>query len=542
MLLMINYGQRREAQPEAALPGSVEYSSGRVTMGSIVSFLRRNLFSIIVAVATSLIISAELYIESSVFWIRAGISFAVLLPLFVLLSEKHLVQRQKQLLNEKKGWPLFLEIFTLPGITCAVFTALLLFAEQINLLPVNSFLICLGLFISVSAALIIRNLRFPGYCRVILMVLFYTVMVLYSYQNHILSGYIGWTQEGLDIFSPLARQIHPWLQITGLLLLATLFRLSPVRALFTLLINIPLHFVTLTIGSFLISDFFTLIMLSSLAGTPRTTAKIIFAGLVSVAAFVVAGFPAGWVTNKTVDFVYAGTGNSLGMGHPNLAALMLLSLLLLLWYLWLKDHPVITAIISLPVATGVYLITYSRTGAICIVLLPFFCLYRILLLKKGIKKGFILPSLLPAAVAIFSIVAIFAIPKGQYEQGHTFLIRFIDPYWLIRNNGLQIFGSAVSDIDKSIFVLDNLFCYLLVYYGIFSLILVLVMLFWTAWKYYNQEQYAELMMLGLFMIYSVMENALIHMPYGFVLLLLANNNQWHPRRNPEYTHTLQPSH
>ena len=135
MLLMINYGQRREAQPEAALPGSVEYSSGRVTMGSIVSFLRRNLFSIIVAVATSLIISAELYVESSVFWIRAGISFAVLLPLFVLLSEKHLFQKQKQLLNEKKGWPLLLEILTLPGITCAVFVALLLFAEQLNLLP-----------------------------------------------------------------------------------------------------------------------------------------------------------------------------------------------------------------------------------------------------------------------------------------------------------------------------------------------------------------------------------------------------------------------
>ena len=239
MLLMINYGQRREAQPEAALPGSVEYSSGRVTMGSIVSFLRRNLFSIIVAVATSLIISAELYIESSVFWIRAGISFAVLLPLFVLLSEKHLFQKQKQLLNEKKGWPLLLEILTLPGITCAVFVALLLFEQQLNLLPVNSFLICLGLFISVSAALIIRNLRFPSCCRVILMVLFYTVMVLYFYQNHILSGYIGWTQEGLDIFSPVSRQIHPWLQIVGLLLLAAQFRLSPARALFTLLINIP---------------------------------------------------------------------------------------------------------------------------------------------------------------------------------------------------------------------------------------------------------------------------------------------------------------
>ena len=508
-------------------------------MGSIVSFLRRNLFSIIVAVATSLIISAELYIESSVFWIRAGISFAILLPLFVLLSEKHLVQRQKQLLNEKKGWPLFLEIFTLPGITCAVFTALLLFAEQINLLPVNSFLICLGLFISVSAALIIRNLRFPGYCRVILMALFYTIMVLYSYQGHILSGYIGWTQEGLDIFSPLARQIHPWLQITGLLLLATLFRLSPVRALFTLLINIPLHFVTLTIGSFLISDFFTLVMLSSLAGTPRTTAKVILGSLLSVVAFVVAGFPAGWVTNKTVDFVYAGTGHSLGMGHPNLAALMVLSLLLLIWYLWLNKHPIISAIISLPLSVGVYLITYSRTGAICIILLPLFGLYRLLFLKKGSRKAFALLTLLPIAAAVFSIVTIFAVPKYSFQEGQTFSLRFIYPYWLLKDHGLPIFGSTV--INQSEFIIDNLFCHLLIYYGVVSMTLILALLFWTAWKYYKQEQYAELMMLGLFMIYSVLENALIHMPYGFTLLLLATKDQWYPRRKPEYTHTLEPS-
>ena len=539
MLLMINYGQRREAQPEAALPGSVEYSSGRVTMGSIVSFLRRNLFSIIVAVATSLIISAELYVESSVFWIRAGISFAVLLPLFVLLSEKHLFQKQKQLLNEKKDWPLLLEILTLPGITCAVFTALLLFAQQLNLLPVNSFLICLGLFISVSAALIIRNLRFPGCCRVILMVLFYTVMILYFYQNHTLSGYIGWTQEGLDIFSPVSRQIHPWLQIVGLLLLAAQFRLSPARALFTLLINIPLHFVTLNTGSFLISDFFTLIMLSSLAGTPRTTAKVILGSLLSVVAFIAAGFPAGWVTNKTVDFVYAGTGHSLGMGHPNLAALMVLALLLLIWYLWLKDRPIITISISLPVAIIVYLITYSRTGTICISLLPLFSLYRFFLQRKKHQKGFVLPTLFPIVAASFSIGAVFAIPKDLIAEGRTFIIRFIDPYWVLYRYGYTFFGS--SEVDRNYKIIDNLFCYILIYYGILSLALMIGLLLWVAWRFYRHAQYAELMMLAIFMVYSVMENAMIYMPYGFVLLLLATKEQWHPRRNPEYTHTLQPS-
>ena len=77
--------------------------------------------------------------------------------------------------------------------------------------------------------------------------------------------------------------------------------------------------------------------------------------------------------------------------------------------------------------------------------------------------------------------------------------------------------------------------------GLFSLILIVTLLCWTSSSFYRQEQYAELMMLALFMIYSVMENAMIYMPYGFVLLLLAAKSQWYPRRKPEYTHTLEPS-
>ncbi|MBQ6287743.1 MAG: hypothetical protein IJK71_00695 [Clostridia bacterium] len=508
-------------------------------MGSFVSFLRRNLFSIIVAVVTSLIISAELYIESAVYWTRAGISFAILLPLFVLISEKRLLQQAKNLLSEKKGWSRILEVLILPGMTCTVFVALLLFAQEIGLLPVNPFLICLGLFISVSAALAIRHLPFPGYCRIILMVLFYTVMILYFYYNHIRSGYIGWTQEGLDIFSPLAARVYPWLHIVGLLLLAAQFRLSPARALICIVVNIPLYFVFIDSGYMLISDFFTLVMLSNLAATPRTTAKVILGSLCSILVFVAIGFTTGWVTNKTVDFVYAGTGYSLGMGHPNLAALIVLSILLLVWHLWLNNHPIITAIISLPLAVAVYLVTYSRTGAICLILLSLLGFYKLFSLKKSSKTAFGLLILLPIIAAAFSIITIYAVPKYSFQEGQTFSLRFIYPYWLLKDHGLPIFGSTV--IKQSDFIIDNLFCHLLIYYGIVSLILVIVLLSWTAWKYYKQEQYTELMMLGLFMVYSVIENALIYMPYGFTLLLLATKEQWHPRHNNKHLQTLQPS-
>lgn len=131
-------------------------------MGFLFSFLRRNLFSIIMAAVTSLIISAELYIESSVYWSRAGISFVIILPLFLLLSEKHLLKKEKEILDTQKGWSQLLEILTLPAAASAIFVALVLFAQEINLLPVNPFLICLGLVISISAALIIRNLQFPA--------------------------------------------------------------------------------------------------------------------------------------------------------------------------------------------------------------------------------------------------------------------------------------------------------------------------------------------------------------------------------------------
>ena len=499
-------------------------------MGLLFSFLRRNLFSIIMAVVSSLIISAELYLESPIYWLRAGISFAILLPLFLLLSEKHFLQKEKDLLNAEKGWPKIFEIITLFAATIAIFFAFLLFTQEIKLLPVNPFLICLGLLVSLPAVLIIRNQQFSGCFRTILMIIFYTIIVLYFYQNHILKGYIGLTPEGRSIFSPLSNQIHPWLQIAGLLLIAVQFRFSPLRALITVFVNIPLYFVTVDSGSSLISDFFTLIMLSNIAASPRTTAKVVFGSLLSVVVFIIAGFPTGLVTNKTVDFPYAGTGHSLGMGHPNLAALILLSILMLIWYLWLKDHSVLTAVISIPLAVGVYLITYSRTGAICIALLPFFCLYRTFLLKKKWNKGFAVSILSPVVAAGFSIGAIFAVPKAPVQEGHTFIIRFFDSFWMLKKYGLTLFGLPES--EYSYHVLDNLFCHSLIYYGLFSLALIFIILVWIAWKYYRQKQYAELMMLSLFMIYSIMENALIYMPYGFVLLLLASREQWRSSLDP----------
>jgi len=508
-------------------------------MGSFVSFLRRNLFSIIVAVVTSLIISAELYIESAVYWTRAGISFAILLPLFVLISEKRLLQQTKNLLSEKKGWSRILEVLILPGMTCTVFVALLLIAQEIGLLPVNPFLICLGLFISVSAALAIRHLPFPGYCRIILMVLFYTVMILYFYYNHIRSGYIGWTLQGIDLFSPISLRLHPWLQFIGLILLAAQFRLSPLQALITLLVNIPLFFVTLNSHSPLISDFFTLIMLSNLAATPRVTAKVILGSLISILGFISIGFSAGWVEDKPVTFAYAGIGHSLGMGHPNLTALMLLSLLLLTWYLWLKDHPVITTIISLPAAICIYFITYSRTGAICLLLIPLFGIFWRFMLQRKYNKAFVLPALSTIAATLFSLGAFLFVPKEPVAMGHTFILRFTYPYTVLREQGFSLFG--LSNIDWTSIVIDNLFYHVLVCFGIVSLVIVLFILFWFTWKYYQQKQYSELIILAILMIYSIMENALLYMPYGFILLLLATKEQWYPRHNNKHLQALQPS-
>ena len=147
--------------------------------------------------------------------------------------------------------------------------------------------------------------------------------------------------------------------------------------------------------------------------------------------------------------------------------------------------------------------------------------------------------LLPIVATAFSIGAMYLVPKSPVQAGQTYIYRFFYPYWVLRENGLTFFGTP--GLDRSSFVLDNLFCHVLCFYGLFSLILIVTLLCWTSSSFYRQEQYTELMMLALFMIYSVMENAMIYMPYGFVLLLLAAKSQWYPRRKPEYTHTLEPS-
>jgi hypothetical protein len=98
----------------------------------------------------------------------------------------------------------------------------------------------------------------------------------------------------------------------------------------------------------------------------------------------------------------------------------------------------------------------------------------------------------------------------------NFTSRFTIPYSTVSAYGLRLFGGAPQE-----YIIDNLFLHILVYYGIVPTIIIVGLLIWIGYQYFKNRQYNELVLLIIFMVYSLMENALIHMPFGFVTLLVA---------------------
>ena len=63
-------------------------------------------------------------------------------------------------------------------------------------------------------------------------------------------------------------------------------------------------------------------------------------------------------------------GVSLGMGHPNSLALLILAMLLMAWYLWLKRSRAVTAILFAAAGLLIWYLTVCRTAALLALLFP----------------------------------------------------------------------------------------------------------------------------------------------------------------------------
>ena len=443
-------------------------------------------------------------------------AFALAL-LFVFLAEKHLIHREKTLFSSlkvnKNLRVVALEIFFQLLLAAVIFLFLFMLGKE----QLDFFRAFFYVVVSLVGALAVTHLDMPNALQRLLPWIAYAVLVTYSYYVLIIYGYTSWTQQASDI-AAWANRIIPWVRTVGVLLVVAEFKLNRPRALMICLTGFVLFFAFQATGFPLLSEFCGLVLLSNFLSSPRTTAKVAFGTILFYIVFLCVGLAVGWVNNLTLSFEYAASVPTFGMSHPNLIALVLFTVFILIWYLWLADRYLLTLLIFWISAGGIWYLTRCRTILLVMGVFPLLYLIVRYLLKKGNTKVFRLLICFPVFFAMLSVVCMYWLPTQLlFSTNGNFFLRFSYPWRVVSQYGLSLFGGA-PQVD----IIDNVFLHILVYYGIVPFVLITGLLTWVTYRYWKNQQFNELLLLAIFIVYSFMENAMIHMPFGFSALLVMN--------------------
>lgn len=502
-----------------------EKGDGRMRLNRVTDAARNNRKAIIAALISSVVLSCIYFFAE-----RAGTDGHVLIPwrstiigfigfgvLFVFAAEKRLMGRERNLFgtlrSEGNGAAIATEAIYQAAMAGVYF---LLF----NLIGGETLSLFFRMFLGIAAvicAAATAHLEIPAWVRKALLWIAYGLLIVYYIYNLSLFGYTAFSERGAEIFLPIIRGTQKWMHIAGLILVIAQFRTDARRALGACVVGVLLYFVWQDSGLPLVMEFGVLMLLSNFLGKARTISKVTLAAFGAYVAFLAIGLAVGWVENRTFSFEYATDVPAYGMGHSNLPALLLMSILLLIWYLWAADKPLITFVLFWGSASGIWFMTYCRTVAVVMAVFPIANLIRTWLCKRKAGKGMRIAVYLPLIFAAVSVALMFWLPTQTLfnAKGNSFL-RFTDPYRFAQDHGITMFGTTIRDS----YVLDNVYLHLLMYFGIVGLAVTSGVLTWVGGEYYRNKQWAELTMLAIVLFYSLMENAVIHQPFGFAAMLI----------------------
>ncbi len=343
----------------------------------------------------------------------------------------------------------------------------------------------------------------------------YIVCILYFYYILAVHGYTSWTAESQPVMIRVTDSAMRWIRILGVLLLIYEFRANLRRAMLACLLTAMLFCTYQPNGRPLLIEFTGVIMLSNLLKNPKTSARIFLGALVLYAAFLLIGVRAGWLNMITMQFSYGQPSRAWGMNHTNLPPLVLMTILLLIWYLWLQKKPLATWLLFEAGAAVSWFLFYCRTAMVVMAVFPLLCTGGMLAERKGWKRPWRMLSLAPVLLALFSFAMLFFLPTlREIIKDRNFLARFEFPYTEMERSGLSWYR---PEVNREL-VIDNVFLHILFFYGILPAVILPFFMTLIGRRYARSNQHAELILLAAMMLYSLMENAVIHMPFGFVFL------------------------
>ena len=344
------------------------------------------------------------------------------------------------------------------------------------------------------------------------------IWLIYAILYYMLIYRVNWSDTAPFNISHFQRPGRRIMQIAGAFLLLYEIPRRPRRAAVSAAVYIFLVAAYQVHGAPWLSNYMMFVLLANLFMSPRKTAKVFFWSLLACAGIILAVYFQGWSVPMLRDRSGL-TVNSFGLRHTNNVALMLMTLLMLGWYIWLQKKPFVSLAVLAAGTAGIWVLSTSRSSVIVLILFVILLLPWYFTVKKNRTGWLKLVVLSPLLTVAASVILTQLVPSMWGKIDRTFIARFYYPTVYLSDHPLTWMGCR----DAANIVLDSLPWYLILRHGMLSCALFFGMYTWASVRFCRNRQWAELLLLLLIMVYSVMENSPIYISSGFVPLLVAEN-------------------
>ncbi len=297
---------------------------------------------------------------------------------------------------------------------------------------------------------------------------------------------------------------------------------SPLRAFAACALVIIFCFVPITYPQYLLCEIFILTFLSNL-GTRKNNLNMwlfIHAFCYGMLLLLRMG---GWVGQAYAGegkFALGNIGKSYGLVHPNSFAIFCMTVLLAMW-IYRKRKTWTAFLVFVPGAALVFYLTWSRTAAAAMLLFPFIMAAAEQLKRIRDKQAAWLVGLFPWLMVLITLcLSLYAINNSPEELARrAFWMRFTDFRVIVNYSISYPFGIYGSGPYSEIWF-DNLYWWLTAYCGVMTAAAALVGYSYMNIRLWKEKRIDLLAVALMFLIYAVMENALVY-PFHFFVPLLA---------------------
>ena len=261
--------------------------------------------------------------------------------------------------------------------------------------------------------------------------------------------------------------------------------------------------------------------------------KVILCILVFVLVFAWVGTFIG----ITVDVSKTGReygGRSFGIIYPNTWGAIVLSALMLLWYLYIHYKPIYSVLLFWSMAVFMWVIVDCRTSAILCAAFPMLSIPAEFMERKSNGKEKAIGQLLWATMPfiVFGITLILCWKMEWVKDTFygtklkTMAMRFVESGYSLRRNGFSLFGHPFADFDPDVVdssikitqIMDSAYISDLILRGTLWMTACLSWLSFAHWRCLKNRDFRLLIISFIFLILATMERPALDAWFNYVCL------------------------